>query len=128
MKDMNEGYTNQPPRTAAVDERWCWKSVVTGAAPAMVDIWGSYTAAVRPYGKVWVEFESTAATAYIRFNRVNGPAGCSSANGTAVPINAATKVKFLVDPLKDVYLDVVATGAGTLKYRICSHDLDRNRQ
>ncbi len=107
-----------PPRVASTDNDQQVNSMVTSAAAASADLWSTYTAdgggSKAPQGKVWVELEATASTAYVRFSRT-ATTSTTVALGSAVVVG--TPRQFYLDPTKDLFLDVIAAGAGTLKWR-----------
>ncbi len=117
MHTTTDPIENRPPRAAATDPEEQVFSVVTGAA-ASSDIWTGYTADASglktPQGKVWLELEATAATAYVRFTRTALTA-TTAATGAAIVVG--TPRRFYVDPTKDLFMDIFAGSAGTLKWR-----------
>ena len=127
IRHKNDGYANVPPRDGLTDERFAWQSVVTGAAAVSADLWAGYADADKPMGKVWLEFEAGATAATFRLSRTATTA-TTAANGTTVPAGGTRRVAYLVDPSKDLFVDVIATGAGTFKWRMCSSEVERNRQ
>lgn len=133
---MNHDYfsskTNLPPRDAATDPSEAVYSDSTGAAAANISIWAAYDDNHEsitngpPKGKVWVEFEALTQVAYIRFKRTATAAATTTANGAVIPVG--TPKKFYLDPTIDVVADVIAAGAGTLKWRVCGRPSDRAYQ
>lgn len=127
VRDQNDGYACVPPRDGVTDERYAWQSGVTGAAAASLDMWSGYAADDLPKGKVWVEFESEVTVSHFRLARTATTATTVS-NGTTVNVAAgARRVVYLVDPTKDLFIDVIATGAGVFKWRMCSPEVERSR-
>jgi hypothetical protein len=128
---MSHDYTDQnqnlPPRALATDPEQAVFSVVTGAA-ASSDIWAGYTADAgglnKPQGKCWIELEATAQTAYVRFTRTALTA-TTAASGAAVVVGSPRR--FYVDPEKDLFMDIFAAGAGTLKWRRVGSIITRSR-
>lgn len=117
--------TKIPPRVAATDNRYAWQSVVTGAAAVSADLWAGYAAAEKPQGKVWMEFEAETTVAHFRLSRT-ATTGTTISNGTTVNTGAGQhRIMYLVDPSIDLYVDVIATGAGVFKWRMCSAPVER---
>ena len=124
-KPITDGYANIPPRVAGTDNRYAWQSVVTGAAAVSADLWAGYAAAEKPKGKVWMEFESETTVAHFRLSRT-ATTGTTTSNGTTVNITAGSfRHAHLVDPTIDLFVDVIATGAGVFKWRMCSPPVER---
>jgi len=127
-RDFNAAEQNLPPRVAGTDPAQQVFSAVTGAAAASVDLWAGYAADAgglkTPQGKCWIELEVTANTAYVRFSRTNS-AATTTANGSAIVVG--TPRKFLIDATKDLFMDVIAAGVGTIKWRMVGPILDRSR-
>ena len=119
---------NRPPRVAATDPEDAVLSFVTGAAAVSADLWGAYTSndgTVGPAkGKVWLELEAQTADCYVRLSRT-ASTGTTATNGSLLKVGIPRI--FYIDPIKDKFLDVIATGVGVLKYRVCSQIGDRNR-
>ncbi len=93
------------------------QSVATGAA-AGTALFTSLADAERPHGKVFVCFEATGNDCYVRF----GPATSSAttaANGLIIVAGQPGRVFYLV-PGKHEFVDAYATGAGVLKWQVCS--------
>lgn len=130
--DVNAHQTNLPPRDAATDPSEAVYSDTTGAAAANIALWAAYDDAHEgitngpPKGKVWVEFEALTTVANIRFKRTASAAATTTSNGVVLPI--ATPRRFYLDPTIDVIADVIATGAGVLKWRVCGRPSERNYQ
>src|SRR3954468_8356172 len=127
-RDFNAAEQNQPPRVAGTDPAFQVFSGVTGAAAVSLDLWAGYAADAgglkTPQGKCWIELEATATPAYVRFSRT-ASTGTTVNNGVVINIGATRK--FYLDPTKDLFLDVISTGAGTIKWRMVGPILDRSR-
>ncbi len=128
IRDMKDGFANHPPRDGLTDNRFAWQSDTTGAAAASGDLWAGYAASELPKGRVWMEFEAETTVAHFRLSRTATTA-TTTYNGTILNFGAGfNKVMFLVDPLIDLFIDHIATGVGVIKWRMCSMEVDRNRQ
>lgn len=109
---------NRPPRSLATDNEDAVYSGATGVAAASVDIWAGYTAdpsgnKTAP-GKCFIEVEAVTTDAYIRCART-ATAATTTSNGSVVKVGIPRI--FYLDPTKDLFWDVIATGAGVLKWR-----------
>lgn len=129
---MSVDYTNptqnRPPRDPAISPEDQVFSGTTGIAAASFDLWSGYPADAgglkTPQGKVWIELEVTASTAYVRFTKTATTA-TTVASGAGVVVG--TPRRFYVDPTKDLFMDVIAAGAGTIKWRRCGAIMERSR-
>ena len=119
---------NLPPRASATDPAQQVFSMSTSGSAASGDLWGGYSSDAgglkAPQGKCWIELEATANTAYVRFCRTALTA-TTVATGAAVVVGQPRR--FYVDPTKDKYLDVIAAGSGTLKWRLVGPIVERQR-
>lgn len=120
-------YIEHPPRATGsaggTETKTSVLSVATGAAAVITSLW-TMAAAMRPKGKVWVEFEAVTTPAYIRLRPDNtGGAGTTVANGKVIP--AGTVYKVWLNPVgQDLFVDHISTGVGTLKWHVCSPEYD----
>ena len=125
IRDKNDGFSQIPPRDGLTDNRYAWQSGVTGAAAVSLDIWAPYAAGELPKGRIWMEFEATTTVARFRLSRTATTA-TTIANGTTVNVQAGfNKLLCMVDPRIDRFIDVIATGAGTFKWRMASAEIIR---
>lgn len=128
IRDQNDSFANIPPRNGLTDNRYAWQSAATGAAAASANLWSGYAASELPQGKVWMEFEAEVTVAHIRLTRTATTATTVN-NGTAVNFAAGSRrVCFMVDRTVDLFLDHIATGVGSIKWRMCSAEIIRDRQ
>lgn len=109
---------NRPPRVTATDPEDGVQSGVTGAAAVSLDLWAGYPTDAgnlkTPQGKVFIEFEALASTAYIRVSRT-ATTTTTINNGSAIAVGVPRV--FYLDPTKDLFIDVIASGVGVLKWR-----------
>ncbi len=104
-----------PPSNAAGPNQV--QSVVTGAA-AGTALFTGLAAADQPQGKVFVCFEATGNDVYVRFGPATS-AATTAANGLIVPVGQPGRVFYLV-PGKHDFVDAYSSGAGVLKWQVCS--------
>ncbi len=102
-----------PPRSTG---QQAVQSVATGAAAVKTSIWSMSPA---PEGKVMLTFEAGTTDCYIRLRGDAGAAGTTAANGMIVKAGQPG-VTYWVDSLVDLFVDHLATGAGTLKWYVAS--------
>jgi hypothetical protein len=119
---------SRPPRNAATDPEDAILSFVTSAVAVSANLWASYTShdslVGPPKGKVWLEVEALGNDCYIRFSRT-ASTGTTSSNGLLLKVGFPRF--FYIDPnFRDKFLDVLATGAGVLKYRVVSSVNERS--
>jgi hypothetical protein len=107
-----------PPRVVGTDPDFAVYSAATAAVATSTDIWAGYpldAGSIRtPPGKIWLELEAVTAALFVRFSRT-ATTGTTAANGVILSIGAPRA--FYVDPTKDLFLDHLATGVGTIKWR-----------
>ena len=119
---------NLPPRVASTDDEYQVFSGVTGAAASSHDLWTGYTAdhatIKRPAGKCWIELEATANIAYVRFSRT-ASTGTTVANGAVLQVGVPRR--FYIQPDIDLFMDVIAAGVGTIKWRRVGAIAERSR-
>lgn len=104
-----------PPRVAG---DYAVQSVATAVAAVGTDLWAGYTADASglktPPGKIWMEFEAVGFDVYFRLNSISST-GTTSANGRVLKVG--TPQAFYLDPTKDLFVDHLGAGVGTLKWR-----------
>lgn len=126
---LNDVRQNIPPRSLATDQQDSVFSAACGAAASSVDLWAGYvadTSAMKsPQGLCWIEVEATVNTAYVRFART-ATAATTTASGSAVVVG--TPRRFVIDPRKDLFLDIIGGAGGTVKWRRCGNIVERTRQ
>ena len=130
MSQINSIFTihNRPPRNVATDQEDAVFNVATAITAVGADIWAGYAAdpsgnKTAP-GKCLVEVEAVGFPCYVRVARTN-TAASTVANGTAVSVG--TPRNFYLDPTKDLFWDVISTGAGTFKWRRVGPIMERAR-
>ena len=135
-KATNHLNNQLPPRNIATDPADAFYSFTVGVAATSIDLWSTYTTpdgtVGAPKGKVLVEFEvpvSAGATdsIVVRFCRT-ATTGTTLLNGST--LSQGSKTRFLLDPLKDLFLDAMSSsaGLGTVRYRVVGPIVERNRQ
>ena len=105
-----------PPANVALTPN-AVQSVVTGAA-AGTSLFAAMADADRPHGKVFDCFEATGNDVYGRFGPITS-AATTAANGLIVVAGQPGRVFYIV-PGKHDFVDAFSTGAGVLKWQVCS--------
>lgn len=123
MNTINDIHQNRPARNGSTDAEDAVQSDTTGAAAASGDLWAGYAAV--PQGKCWLEFEAVTTNCHFRLCRTATTA-TTAANGTCLIVGVPRR--FYVDPTKDLFIDHLATGAGTVKWRRVGHICERSQQ
>jgi hypothetical protein len=112
-------HTRLPPRVGPSAQQVL--SVATGLAAVSSAVFTPLAAADRPSGKVMVTFEAVGFGVYIRLG-TTVTTGTTAANGLG--INAGEKVTLWLSTERDVFVDVLALGVGTLKWYVASPEYD----
>lgn len=126
---INDTRQNIPPRALATDPQDAVFSLVTTGVAQSADIWAGYTAdqsAMKsPQGMCWIEIEAFTTDVCVRFCRTALTA-TTTANGATVKVG--TPRRFFVDPRKDLFMDLISTAAGIIKWRRVGSICERTRQ
>ncbi len=103
-----------------------------GAGASGSSVYSNYTAAVPPT-KVWVAFEALTNDCYIRIGGA-ATAGTTADNGALIKAGATPGItpgcsqRFYINPAVDTNVDILSTtGAGVLKWYVCSPPGERGR-
>jgi hypothetical protein len=106
-------YIAMPPKKTGTHQTL---QTATSAAAAAYD-WVGALGADAPKGKCWIRLEAITTPAYVTFGATSTT---TTTTTTGWHIAAGDDEYWYVDPVKDRYIDVISTGAGTLKVQVCS--------